>query len=391
MKKFKLMLSLLCFLIITSSVYAQRGRIYGKVETRRGEKYTGWISWNEDETIWENTFDGNREVEYYVRDDDGFFSRPRTRYHNVTARVKFGYIEQIEFVYSDVTVLHLKDGRKMEIKNGDSDEDLKIIENGYGEFEIDRRDIRKVRFMQEPPDFEAKVYKKALPLYGSVKTRFNETYIGYIKWDNDESLTTDILNGKDNYGIKRDIPFGNIKSIKQDWAESRVVLTNGREISLGGSNDVNRDNRGILVYIPNKFSIKIDWRDFDEIEFMEQYKAKNYDDYRPADRLYGTLETYSGEKFEGYIQWDSDESHTCDILDGEYNRMEIKIEFAAIKEIRYNSKNSARVTLKSGETMVLRGSNDVTSDNNGIVVSEKDDGKNGKVFFWNEFEKVTFK
>ena len=390
MKKSFKILPFLCLFMFFSSVYAQKGRIFGEVETRRGEKYTGWIQFmgSGKPAVWDDLFNGTRELRYYSKDR---YDRRSRKYENVITRVKFGYINEIEFVYKNVALLKLKDGREMELEGSTADDNIKIIDGSFGETEIKRANLRKIKFMPEPAGFEKDAYPRALPLYGSVKTRFGETYTGYILWDTDESTFTDILDGKDADGVSRKIPMGKIKSIEPYWSDSKVTLKNDRVIELGGSNDVNRENRGIIIRMPDKFQIKISWRDFDKVTFLEEYKAKTYNDYKPAKRLQGTLETYDGSTFDGFVTWDFDEAYSSDILDGEYNRLEIKIEIGNIKEIKYNSSKSVKVTLKSGEELLLRGGNDVNSSNKGIVISKTADGKDDRIFGWDEFDKITFK
>lgn len=390
MRYFIKSLFFICFLVFLNSAYAQKGRIYGEVETRRGEKITGWIKWGGKEVVWDDLFDGQKEIRYY-RTDRG--DRHRTRnFKKTNTRVKFGYIKEIEFVYSNVAILKMKNGNTIEMEGGyNTDDNIYIIDADFGETELKRRNLKKVTFMQEPADYEKNVYPRALPLWGEVKTRFRETFIGYIMWDKDEGLATDILDGKDEENISRKVPMGRILSIEPYWSNSKIILKNDRTFELGGSNDVNRENRGILIRIPDKYQFIINWRDFEKVTFIENFKGKNYNDYKPAKRLFGVLESYDGSKHEGYITWDFDEAYTYDILDGYYNKNEIKIEFNNIKMIEYNSGSSARITLKSGESLILRGQNDVNSENNGIVVARTESGEDERIFRWDEFDKVTFK
>jgi hypothetical protein len=371
-----------------SSVYAQKGRIYGEVESRRGEKYKGWIKWDGKQTVWDDLFRGQRELRYIKRDRSNRTSR---KYEKVDTRIKFGYIQNIEYVYSKVALLKLKDGREMELENYNANQGIIVLDNDLGEVKISRKNLRRISFMQEPPDYEKNAYPRALPLYGELQTRFGKTYKGYIMWDVDESLATDILDGKDQEGVSRKIAMGKIKSIQPFWSDSKITFKSGRVIELGGSNDVNRENRGILVRMPDRFQIEVEWRDFEKLTFLDDYKAKSYNDYKPAQRLTGTLQTYDGSKHEGFITWDYDEAYTCDILDGDFNKMEVKIEFGHIKEIKYNSGRSVKVTLKTGEILLLRGGNDVDSSNKGIVVTKTVDGKDERIFDWDEFDNIIFK
>ena len=98
--------------------------------------------------------------------------------------------------------------------------------------------------------------------------------------------------------------------------------------------------------------------------------------------------TRSGMEFTGYVSWDVDEIFHSDILDGEEGGIEREIRFGDVASIARNSSGSARVTLQDGEELVLRGTNDVDSSNNGISISDPALGQI-KVD-WNEFEEVRF-
>ena len=58
------------------------------------------------------------------------------------------------------------------------------------------------------------------------------------------------------------IEFGKIKSVERDGRGSLVILKSGRDFYLTGSNDVNHENRGIIVNIPGQGRVDIEWRDF---------------------------------------------------------------------------------------------------------------------------------
>ena len=55
------------------------------------------------------------------------------------------------------------------------------------------------------------------------------------------------------------------------------------------------------------------------------------------------------------------------------------------------SENPLYGEIKNGKELMMRGSNDVNSQNSGIVILEKTDDPDGILLEWDEFEKVTFK
>ncbi len=129
----------------------------------------------------------------------------------------------------------------------------------------------------------------------------------------------------------------------------------------------------------------MDWNDIETIEFLPPTANRV-----PAfgERLYGTLSTRDGAEFTGYVTWDMDEIFGADTLDGRNGDGDHEIPFETIESIARGSSSSSIVTLRSGEQLTLRGSNDVNSDNRDIAVA---DAGFGQVRLdWDEFREVRF-
>ena len=98
-------------------------------------------------------------------------------------------------------------------------------------------------------------------LFGTLTTRDGYEFTGFICWDVDEVLTKDILDGDDK-DRRRKIRFGSIQSIGRNSSSSAyVILNNGDEVVLRGTNDVNSSNSGILVLDDALGQVEIDWDD----------------------------------------------------------------------------------------------------------------------------------
>ncbi len=256
-------------------------------------------------------------------------------------------------------------------------------------------------------------------IYGAVTTDDGDVYEGFIKWDKNEASWVDILDGSKRlertaprhtkqrrmriFGLEIEwdddddgwtttrlsgIRMGHIKYL-ENTGNDRALLTlrTGQEIELrGGSTDIGSDMRGITIE-DGRDDIDLRWRDIEYIEFMAVPRTARAP--RSGERLYGTLTTRSGLSFTGYICWDIDEVLTEDILDGDDERgRDREFPFADIAEIARNNSRSARVTLKTGEELVLDGSNDVNSSNRDILVL---DPSLGQVrVSWEEFDYVVF-
>jgi hypothetical protein len=111
------------------------------------------------------------------------------------------------------------------------------------------------------------------PIYGTVKSgKYNFT--GRIQWDNDECLSVDKLDGYTEDG-KTSIP-SQIAAIRPHKSGAMVKLKSGDELYLRGTNDVNDENRGIVVVVPKIGTVKVGWDDFDQVTIQRraQYRSE---------------------------------------------------------------------------------------------------------------------
>ena len=395
----KIYTTLIFILILTSAIIAQErsGRIYGKVTTVTGDIYEGRIIWGsgngEHETIWNHTFDGT--YNFYDQNRDAY-NRQRDRQRRIRRTlpaefsVMFGQITLLERSRSGSNVV-LKDGREYEVSAGDSRESITVLDSELGKVVISRRDYEKVEFMDEPEEYTRNADEKGYPIFGTVSTSSGLTFTGFIMWDNDESLSTHILNGEEGR-YKREIPFSKIQSIAPlNRRSSEINLWTGRKIVLRGSNDVNSDNKGLFVADKSFGIIEISWRDLEKVEFERNVSGMRYSDFKAGIPLFGTLVDENGDEHEGFIRWDDDENFSTDFLNGQYENLSFKLEFSNIREIRRRSRSSATVVMRNGVELLLRNSNDVNYRNKGILVLERADDADGKLFEWDEFEKVIFR
>jgi hypothetical protein len=266
-------------------------------------------------------------------------------------------------------------------------------------------------------------------IYGRITTVDGDTFEGLIRWDKNEGSWVDVLDGnkrlddslfddfdsdrrkkysdrgkkvtifgmtisRESGGIfissnsaQSGIRFGHIQKMEA-IGKDKVLLTlkSGEKVELsGGSTDIGTSVREIIIEDESKGEIEFVWEDIDAVELMPAKSSKRSGF---GDRLYGTLTTRRGEQFTGWVCWDMDEIFAGDILDGSEKNRKRKIEFGKIKAIERYSSSGAMVTLKSGEEVLLRGTNDVNDGNRGIVVS--DPGFGQAVVGWNEFERLEF-
>ncbi len=261
-------------------------------------------------------------------------------------------------------------------------------------------------------------------LYGRVTTMDGGVYEGFIRWDKNEGHWTDVVDASKRLprrffreaaalsgGTYREsdevrILGFRVASSGDNWPSSAtstirmghvakiyvlddefalLTLRSGEEHELRrSSTDLGSGNRGIIVRPVSGASMELRWNDIDFVEFMPAPETAS-----PfGARLYGTLTTSAGADFTGWITWDMDEIFGDDVLDGKDGSRDLDIAMADVAKIERESSSRARVVFKSGDEVVLRGTNDVNSGNRGIAVG--DPGLGQVRLDWDDFASVTF-
>lgn len=389
-------------------------RIWGRVETAAGRIYEGYIRWDRNEGSWVDLLDGSKEIsrdsydiwkELSDRDD-----RQRDRVieflglriswddrsfpHTAESGIRFGHIRRLIVLDDDAVELELKSGKRVELEGGSTDigdemRGLLVDDPERGVIELRWRDLDEIRFGPAPNQISA----DGTRLYGTVEDIYGDRYTGYISWDLDEILTNDILDGEED-GRDREIPFHRIAAIEKDLGRSRVILTDGQEMILSGSNDVDDGNRGIQISDPGLGQVEVEWDEFEAVRFHEPDAHVGYDAFDGGHRLRGTVVTRDGEEFTGWIRWDADEEYSWEILNGEDRDIVYDVEFGNILTIERDSSRSALVTLLDGRVLEMEGSNDVNDDNKGIFIQVDDSARSRDggwvVVNWDDFREIRF-
>ncbi|MBU1318562.1 MAG: hypothetical protein KKG33_04825 [candidate division Zixibacteria bacterium] len=392
------------FLVMPADVSAESGRIYGTIRTVDGEDFEGWIRWDKNEAFWDDILDGTKERSskkyrsksrrsskrsnlFDVARDGFFYSIGSSR----QSEVKFGHIKTLVPLSSSEALIVLKSGIEFEMTGSDVGSGVREIvidDRAEGEIYLDWDDIDEVNFQKEPNEPESKAER----LYGKVTIRRGDEYVGWIEWDVDEVLSTDVIDGDEGSRRNRKIRFEKIQSIERRSRSSALItLKTGKTMRLSGSNDVNSENRGIRVKSAELGRVNISWSDFEKLDLMPVPldRLPKYDSFDGGKEISGTVFTEDGEQFTGRIVWDEDETYTWEHLNGDYDDCSVVVEFSNIQSIEKSSRRGSVVTTKSGRNIVLKGSNDVDSDNNGIIVF-LDNGDEVEVD-WHDFEKAEFK
>lgn len=393
---------------------APADRLYGRVTTASGDVFEGYLRWDRNEGSWADLLDGTKELPWQnMRDaerlDWEHERRGRERSVNIlglriswtegedeypasaTSGIRFGHLRTLEAFRDDRVRLTLKSGQEIELKGGATDlgdalRGLVVQDPERGRVELRWRDLDEIEFMEAPAGVEAPVAER---LYGTLRTRSGLEFTGFVAWDLDEILTSDMLDGEER-GTEREIPFGRIAAIERAGSSgARVILENGEELTLRGSNDVDDGNRGIIISDPGLGHVSLDWDDFDQLRFHRAPgRDGSYASFDGGKALWGTVETEDGERHTGYIRWDNDEESTWEMLDGRNGEVDFDVEFGLIAEIWKLENWGSQVRLLDGRVFELEGSNDVDGDNKGIFVTFED-GETILVRWW-DFAGVTF-
>ena len=347
----------------------------------------------------------NKNLKYLSADDRDNLNRNKerwsSRWSNVVVNTRwnwkdkhthsfacnFGDIQYLEITGRDRVELKMKNGEILDLEGGSNDigAKIKVYDNELGIVELKWDRVEKVDFMDTPKRLDNKFGE---PLYGTVETDYGD-FTGFIQWDHDERVSSDELDG-DNRDGDMSIEFGKIKSIERDGRGSNVILKSGRDFYLTGSNDVNGENRGIIVNMPGEGRVDIEWRDFRKVTFTNGSKDSGpaYASYKSPKELEGTVKTVSGSSLSGTIIYDLDEAYDFEILQGKEDDLEYLIPFRDIKSINPKNYSYTQVELKSGKKVLLTDSQDVTEDNDGVLVFT---GKGDPTYIrWDDVDEITF-
>lgn len=404
----KLKITLVACLTLISSfaVNAQdEALIYGKLTTIDGDSYTGQIRWGKEEAIWTDIFNGTKEenenYRYLSRDQRNDLRDDRRRGNNWNGwnvswgnndyetthefQARFGDIAKLEIERRSEVKLTLRNGETMFIENGsnDFDTEIHIMDGELGKTSFRWSRVEMIEFMETPKNLRDKMGDA---MYGTVEFYGGE-YTGFIQWDHDERLSEDILDGDTRDGDVK-IEFGKLASIEKDRGGSNVVTKSGREMYLRGSNDVNSENRGIIV-TTDFGRVDIPWREFKKVTFKDAPSgAIAYSSFSSMDKLSGTVTTTDGKTLSGRIIYDLDEAYTFEMLQGKDDDVEYIISMGNIKSISPKNYDYSTIVLKNGTELLLGDARDVNEDNDGVLVfSGSGDPEYIK---WEDIKTITF-
>lgn len=385
-------------------------RIWGRVRTGDGEVREGFLRWDRNELQWDDLLDGTRRPTpariRLLADVIARATEPRRRVVELAgyriswdepdpalaarrqAAIRFGLLASLQRFEEGSVLLTLTSGEVQEFDASTSDLGVGfrglIVEGTDGARDsLSWEAVDRVDFAAAPDG--------AVPgerrLSGTVHDRWGGSWSGWIAWDGDEALPSDILDGRES-GTERRIPFAGIRELARDGSGTRVTERDGAVRTLTGSNDVSRGNRGVRVTDPALGSILVPWSAFERLRFHDDAVPGSRRDELPWP-LAGEVVTRGGDRLSGTILWDGDEGWSWEHLDGEWRELGFQVEFRHVDRIVRRSAEEAEVRLRDGRVLTLSGSNDVSEDNRGILVRPGGEGE-WILVSWDELEEVRF-
>ena len=372
------------------------GTIYGSVRTKTGETVRGTIRWG-DLRFWDETLQASeipRADEKGQKDEDegyrfslfGWTLFDSAEASRVVHRlyVPFGNLRSVEPARSGEAVLELKDGSRIQVETDGSDlgpgVTLIVTVEGKGDVELPWWRITRVDFEGGPGGVA-----EAERLFGTVKTRTGELS-GFLQWDRDEATAADVLDGNEE-GHERKLKFAEIAAIEPAGSTSaRVFLRTGATMTLGGTNDVNGDNRGTVVRVAGLGRLVVPWDELVRVDFRPAPRSPGYERFDGGKRLDAAVRAVDGKSWRGRIHWDQDERFNWETLDGEEGGVEYRIPFIAIRSIARSEHGGADVVLREGRKLHLTGSNDVDEGHRGVAIEQPDGSVT--VLPWEELREV---
>lgn len=389
--------------VVSAAEPSVEGYIYGTVETKTGKTHTGILRWDDEEAFWDDIFHSSKKelpFEDYAQDpeddeDTTWWERMAVtiagdlniNHQTRIIAIRFGDLQQVKVTGGNDAELTLRDGTTIEVGGYANDVSATVVvfDQKPGRVEVPWKKIDTITFAQTPPDAVPGSFR----LHGTVSTTEGE-FIGFIQWDNEESLSTDRLDG-DTADDDVSIEMGEIRSIeKRDRRSSLVVLKDGEELVLSGTNDVNHDIRGIHIEDERFGRVEVSWDEFEKLVFSDPGSSgPGYGDYARPVHLSGTVTLTGGDWRKGELVFDLDEEWSWEMLDGSSEKIDYTVPFALVASIEPQGRDGCLVRLRNGEELELEDSQDVDRDNSGLVVVPKGDGEPAHVP-WQKISKIEF-
>jgi len=368
-----------------------QGLIYGRITLKDNQTREGILLWANRQLFWEDIFDAQREEnnaldflnsseikqlsDQEIKDkiEWGFMHLWEKNIPSKSQKFscRFGDLGSITVADDDNAVLYFKNGSSLRVRGTDRHRDvghrIHMIDPNGEWHKIRWDDIRRIEFKPTPANALNSAVK---PLYGTITTAAGELR-GFVKWDQDETMTSFRLDGKIDDKPKR-ITFGSIRKIEKIADNTcAVTLFSEKQIVLSDNDDVGPTNHGLTVFVKGTGSMIIDWKDFKEAVFdydQTQDELMGYLDFKEPKVLWGRVKTRDGAIYKGKMIYDLDEQWDFETLEGKEDDRHYSIVLRDIRLIEPHPESFTTILLKNGRKLNLDGHHDVTDKNWGVLV-----------------------
>lgn len=372
------------FLSLSFVGYSQKYpyRISGQVITVENDTLAGYMNWN-NKILWIDFFQADKTNNPYLT----YFSPE----YGITPQIhqficRFGNIQSIRLTGKNRIELQIKDGHYIELKKGnhnDIGQNIKLV-NDSAIFTIPWEQISEVKFM---PVSSVKNASLPMPLTGIVQTK-QGMYKGAINWNSSQNTFQKPLTGITPF--QPNLLFENILQIESYPEKLTLTFQDNTKKSWNKENNIAPWKEIASINMPNIGKVTISSADLKQLELVPQKEISllSYEDFSSPKRLQGEIETRNGEKIQGILAYDLDESMDIEVLDGKNSDTYYRIPFKYVSTIEPKNYKYSYITLRNGTGLSLGDSPDVSENNSGIIVFREN--QNPVYIPWKEIKRITF-
>ena len=213
-------------------------RLHGTVRDRSGRSFTGFVD--------ARAFNrgGRTYLDSHLLDDFEDEDRNQIPFERIQSLEKTARGISATLVTGEV--LNLDREERAPFRSPGS---VRISDPSLGMVEVEWEAFRSIRFHAPARPLGYGTFDGGHPIHGTVITREGEEFTGRIRWDSDEEWSWERLDGFSE-DVDFAIEFANILGIERAGEQgARVTVLDGRTFELADSNDVDRNNKGIFVFL----------------------------------------------------------------------------------------------------------------------------------------------
>ena len=219
--------------------------------------------------------------------------------------VRFGDIARIDAPGRELRVT-LKSGAVIDLARFGADDfadGVRVWDDESGAVvDLEEWGIRSIEFLPTP-----RLDVVPERLHGTVRTDHGE-FTGFVQWNRKASLRSDELTSVTD-GRGPSFRFAEIRAIDRGSRDGfQVTLQDGREVVLADTPETGNAVGGIYVDDARYGRVLVSWDAFRRLDFGSASGSPTYADFPSGRPLTGTVTTRDGQRLQGRMVFDLDES-----------------------------------------------------------------------------------